>query len=345
MTTFHSIRLTAFILFLTFSSCLCFAEQGIFLTDDLQLRVADSFMEQGEYYRAVTEYKRFAILFPDSPKAEYALFRIGIAYYLGEEYGDAVRTFEKLAERSPAGSYNLPARYFAGLSLWKKKDYAGAAAVFDHLAQSPPSPFAPRALAAWALLELERDDSSVAAELLQRFMTDYPLHPGIAQVKEACSLLAQYEDLPQKSEVFAGILSAILPGAGYVYAGRYGDGLTSFLINGLFIAGTVTAVNNDWLPAASISGGIGLPFYLGNIYGSANAAKKWNRAVKSEILGRIDSALADVVAEEDFFSTTSSGEAALPSSPPMHGKNIVAPEGGRARDFPSFTNISSSDSM
>jgi outer membrane protein assembly factor BamD (BamD/ComL family) len=345
MTILHSIRLTAGILFLTFSSSLCFAEQGIFLTDDLQLRVADTFLQQGEYYRAVTEYKRFAILFPDSPKADYALYCIGIASYLGEEYGDAVRTFEKLAESSPTGSYHFSARYFAGLSLWKKKDYSGAAAVFEHLAQSPPSPFAPRALAAWSLLELERDDSLVAAELLQRFMTEYPLHPGIDQVREACSLLVQYENLPQKSEIFAGVLSAILPGAGYVYAGRYGDGLTSFLINGLFIAGTVTAVNNDWLPAAGISGGLGLPFYLGNIYGSANAAKKWNRTKKSEMRGRIDAALEDIVAENNFFSMTPSGGAALSSSPPGQDNNKVSPEGESARDFPCFTNISSSDSI
>jgi hypothetical protein len=34
-------------------------------------------------------------------------------------------------------------------------------------------------------------------------------------------------------------------------------------------------------------GGIGLPFYLGNIYGSANAAKKWNIAVRNELRSRI----------------------------------------------------------
>lgn len=345
MTIFRSIRLPAIILFLTFSSRFCFAEQGILLTDDLQLRVADSFMEQGEYYRAVTEYKRFAILFPDSPKGEYALFRIGIAYYLGEEYGDAVRSFEKLAAMSPAGPYNLSSRYFAALGLWKKKDHAGAVAAFEHIALSISSPFAPKALAAWSLLELDRDDPSAAATLLQRFMTDYPDHPGIAQVGNACSLLAQYEDLPQKSEVLAGILSAILPGAGYVYAGRYGDGLTSFLVNGLFIAGTVTAVNNDWLPAAGISGGIGLPFYLGNIYGSANAAKKWNRSIKSELRGRIDEALADIVAEKDFLPKISSGETLLPSAPARHENNEGVPGSGPARPFPCFTNMTGSDSI
>jgi len=35
--------------------------------------MADAFMEEGEYYRAITEYKKLLILFPDSEWADYAL--------------------------------------------------------------------------------------------------------------------------------------------------------------------------------------------------------------------------------------------------------------------------------
>jgi hypothetical protein len=34
-------------------------------------------------------------------------------------------------------------------------------------------------------------------------------------------------------------------------------------------------------------GGIGLPFYVGNIYGSANAATKWNIGVRKELREKI----------------------------------------------------------
>lgn len=316
MNPFLSLFLTISLISLTVFSGVCAAEQGIYLTDDVQLRVADSFLDEGEYYRAVTEYKRFAILFPGSPKAEYALFRTGIAYYLGDEQGDALRAFEALSERYPGGSYLLPARYFAGLSLWKKKDHAGAAEAFDLILRSAPdSRFAPRALAARTLVELDRDDPSAAGAVLQRFIADYPDHPEISRIREALALLRQYQELPQKSELLAGILSAILPGAGYVYAGRYGDGITSFLINALFIAGTVTAIANEWYPAAGITGGIGLPFYLGNIYGSANAARKWNRNARSELRARIVAVLDSVVDEKDISPMAST--AAAPVPPPL----------------------------
>lgn len=345
MIIIQSIRLTVcFIICLVFSGA-CFAEQGIFLTDKVQMRVADSFLDEGEYFRAVTEYKRFLIFFPESPMGEYALYRIGIACYLGDEHGDAVRAFNKLAGRYPAGSYLIPARYFEGLSRWKMKDFAGAVEVFKSVAQSSSPSFASRAMAAWSLLELDRGDPSAAAVLLQRFITDFPENLWIAQVKESLSLVVQYEDLPQKSEVFAGILSAILPGAGYVYAGRYGDGLTSLLINGLFIAGTATAVNNDWIPAAGVSGGMGLPFYVGNIYGSANAARKWNRAIRNEMRGRITALLKDVVDENDFSLKRSSDENVPLSSTLSQSGNKETSRVDSAGSFPCFTNISTSDSI
>jgi TM2 domain-containing membrane protein YozV len=107
--------------------------------------------------------------------------------------------------------------------------------------------------------------------------------------------LDRYQELPEKSPELAGFLSAILPGAGYFYAEHYGDGITAFLINGLFIAGTVAAINQENYAVAGIVGGIGVPFYLGNIYGSANAAKKWNHGVRNEVIQKIHSTLAPLI--------------------------------------------------
>ncbi|MCK7485440.1 MAG: hypothetical protein MZU97_07675 [Bacillus subtilis] len=48
---------------------------GPSFTGDVQLKIADAFMEEGEYYRAITEYKKFLILFPDSAKGGLCLLR------------------------------------------------------------------------------------------------------------------------------------------------------------------------------------------------------------------------------------------------------------------------------
>ncbi|MBA4393244.1 MAG: hypothetical protein C0407_06800 [Desulfobacca sp.] len=73
---------------------------------------------------------------------------------------------------------------------------------------------------------------------------------------------------------------------------HFGDGVTAFLINGLFIAGTITGIRQENYAVGAIVGGIGLPFYFGNIYGSANAAKKRNLAVRNEVREKVHLVLA-----------------------------------------------------
>jgi outer membrane protein assembly factor BamD (BamD/ComL family) len=268
-------------------------EKAILLTDAVQLKVADAFMAEGEYYRAITEFKKYLILFPDSEKADYALFTIGMAYYKGEEYAAAARTFAALQEKHPESANAPQAGYLEGFSFWKLKNYEKARATFEALADThPESEYAPRSLAASSLVALDADRSGISRDGLERFVRQYPDDPRVENVKEALALLDEYRDLPQKSPVLAGVMSAIIPGSGYMYAGHYGDGITAFLINGLFIAGTITGIHQENYAVGAIVGGIGLPFYFGNIYGSANAAKKWNLGVRDQLRQKIHVALA-----------------------------------------------------
>ena len=273
------------------------ADDGaVLFTGDVQLKIADAFMEEGEYYRAVTEYKKFLILFPDSAKADYAAFEIGMAYFKGEEYGAAARSFLALREKYPDSGYAIRAEYLEGISQWKLKNYDRARAALEALVeQHPESEYAPRSLVVICLAALDENKAEVSRQALNRFLDRYPGHPGEESVKEAIVQLDRYQELPEKSPVLAGVMSAILPGSGYFYAEHYGDGLTAFLINGLFIAGTITAIHQENYAVAGIVGGVGVPFYLGNIYGSANAAKKWNLGVRNEIIKKIHSTLSPLL--------------------------------------------------
>jgi len=287
-----------FLLFLFLASVApLHAEDGaVLFTGDVQLKIADAFMEEGEYYRAVTEYKKFLILFPDSAKADYAFFGIAMAYFKGEEYGAAARSFLALREKYPESGYAMQAGYLGAVSQWKLKNYDRARAALEALAEKyPESEYAPRSLVVICLAALDENKAEVSRQALKRFLEQYPGHPGVENVREALALLDRYQELPEKSPVLAGVMSAILPGSGYIYAEHYGDGITAFLINGLFIAGTITAIHQENYGVAGIVGGVGVPFYLGNIYGSANAAKKWNLGVRNEIIQKIHSTLSPLL--------------------------------------------------
>ena len=73
-----------------------------------------------------------------------------------------------------------------------------------------------------------------------------------------------------KSAGLAALASAVVPGAGKVYAGRLGEGVAAFLTVGSL--GGITAANwkkhggKDW--RTILSGSLCATFYLGNIYGS-----------------------------------------------------------------------------
>jgi hypothetical protein len=83
----------------------------------------------------------------------------------------------------------------------------------------------------------------------------------------------------KKSPGLAALMSAVVPGTGKVYSNNWKDGIVSLF----FTAGMAFqsyrnfnkfGVNNHrgW-----IYGGIGLGFYLGNIYGSVKSTKDYNR--------------------------------------------------------------------
>jgi TolA-binding protein len=268
------------------------AGREVMLSDDLLFRTGSAFQSEGEYYRAITEYKKLLIVFPESDRAEDAHFNIGMSYLKGEEYERAAATFQTLRRRFLKGPHVAQSRLYEGTSYRKLKKYREAVVQFDTVIyEFRHEEEAPKALLEKALIALELNELDEMKSELDRILREYPDHDIAQKARQSLALAQSFEQLPKKSTVLAGSMSAILPGSGYFYAGNYGDGLTAFFVNALFIAGTVTAVNQHNYPTAYIVGGFGLPFYIGNIYGSANAARKWNLAVRKDAADKIYSLL------------------------------------------------------
>ena len=89
-------------------------------------------------------------------------------------------------------------------------------------------------------------------------------------------------DPPYKSSALAGIMSAVVPGSGKAYVGEWSDGITGFLLTGLFafLAYDNFKANHD--ARAWIFTGIGAFFYAGNIYGSISSAQIFNARIDFE---------------------------------------------------------------
>ena len=83
-----------------------------------------------------------------------------------------------------------------------------------------------------------------------------------------------------KSQYWAGILSAIIPGSGKIYTEDYGDGITAFLLTGVFSYLAYTNFDHKHYTRAWIFTAFGAGFYAGNVYGSVAAAQIFNAKVR-----------------------------------------------------------------
>jgi tetratricopeptide (TPR) repeat protein len=259
------------------------AANSIVITDEVQLGLADSFMADNEYYRAVTEYMKFLYLFPDSERTPYALLQIGMANYQGGEHRQAIEYFARV-RATYSSEYFPTAAFYEGVCYEKLKQPDKARDAFDRAFFFDPSTDpAATALIGRSLNRAGQSDTAASRASLQKHLELFPDSERFEGATRSLILLDEFETAPRKSPAMAGTMSAILPGSGHMYAGRYKDGMMSLLINGLFIAGTVAAIDDENYAVAAIVGGVGLPFYLGNIYGAANAANKWNVSLRKDL--------------------------------------------------------------
>lgn len=251
-----------------------------------QLGFARSLDAEGDYYRAIGEYKRFLYLYPDSPLADEARFAIGRAYVHGEQPDAAEAHFLSLAVLSPEWKDRAQlelgwARYASGrseaaiLSLRSFLRWTGS--------QSPADTDRARYLLGWALLAEDRGE-----EALDAFTSVSSLHEK-GPLTEAAR---RWPALPRKSPVLAGLLS-IVPGAGHLYIGEPLVGLAALGWNGLFSFALYESIRRDQVGFAVLLGALEMIWYSGTIFGAVSGAQKYNRDVRLQALDGLRSRFND----------------------------------------------------
>ncbi len=249
-------------------SSLCLPRTVLAGAAEDQLGFADRLFADEDYYRAVTEYKRFLYRFPDHPEAPGALLRMARAYLAGERYDDADRALEDLASSFPDSPEAVRGALLYAESAYRRHDYLRARQRYRQAAWTYPR--LQRQVdyrIAWCLIEEAKYDD--ARGLLTPL--DAPQARGLA------GELDRLRNLPRSSPATAGVLSAVLPGAGQVYTGRYRDGAIALALNAAFIFAAVEAFDNDSPVLGGILGFVELGWYAGNIYNAVNGAHKDNR--------------------------------------------------------------------
>ncbi|MBI4495693.1 MAG: tetratricopeptide repeat protein [Deltaproteobacteria bacterium] len=261
-------------------------EPGLLLTETRQMGLGDSFFRDGDFYRAITEYRRFLYLFPESPRADEALFKIGRSYFQGRRWDEAIAAFGELEKKFPLTRFATQALLLAGRSFMEKKDYPAARRLFLSVKGiAPDSPEADEGQMDMALAYLREERYKEAAEAFRQVSRSSRLHPSADYLAAG---LDRISDLPGKSPAGAGLLAALLPGTGHLYVGRYRDAAVAFALNAAFIAGAIEAFRRESYVVAGILTFFELGWYSGNIYSAVSSAHKYNRQMKQDYLDRLE---------------------------------------------------------
>ena len=212
----------------------------------------------GESYRAATEFMRVLHHFPeDRENSRRALTGLGRAYTMAGRWGEAAGVYSNIFKSDPS-EVN---RHRLGASLYQAGSFSPAVSI----------------------LTGEESDSmrtlATLAWLKEGDLSEPP--PGLD-----ANLIHEFKNLPQRSKTTAGVLSALLPGAGHYYVDRPLDGTIAFVVNGLFIWGTVNAAQNGRDELALTLGAIELIWYSGTITGAVAGAAKWNHREKERFFSR-----------------------------------------------------------
>ncbi len=277
------------ILFLLFTGSACFGDEGdrrILIDETLQMGLADQFFQEGDYYRAVTEYKRFLFFFPQSDRADEAYLGEARSYFAGKRWDDAIGACEEMIKKKPLSQRRADALLLEGLCYRDKKQYAQARSFFEKVKSDfPGSPQAEEAQWQIALTYLREERWKEAAAELRRIPRESRLYPRGEVMAQG---LDRIGEVPQKSPTAAGLLAGVLPGSGHLYVGRYRDAAIAFLLNGAFIWGAWEAFDHKNYAVGGILTFFELGWYSGNIYSAVSSAHKYNRQQKEEYLNRLE---------------------------------------------------------
>ena len=235
---------------------------------------AEELYQTGQYYRALTEYKRFGSYYPDHELKENITFKIGLCYFRGKKYKEGSLAFEDMNRQYPDTTLGLEALLLAGECYRKQGLMSVAMEKFHQLAErSIQEEATVRAVYSMGLIYSENFQHEKARESFQR-LGENPSYVELS--KKLLEDVDKHRKAKKKSPVAAGIL-AIVPGLGHLYCERPGDALVSFLVNGLFTWGAVESFRQNQNVVGGILAFFELGGYVGNIHSAVGGAYKYNR--------------------------------------------------------------------
>jgi|Deesub1362A_J573_1020465.scaffolds.fasta_scaffold00140_7 hypothetical protein len=252
-----------------------------------QWALAEHLFGSGDYYRAITEYKRFLFYFPEDGRSAAASLRIVESYLRGGWWNEGLQAGHRFLEQGLSQEHEdrlLLMMAFCSLQLGRQEEALGWLRRILDRSRDPQVLGSAQYLMAEAHARAGRWQESQG--VLEHIAPGHLLHGRARRASQALNR-GREELLHRKSPWKAGLLAFLLPGAGHLYCGRKRDAFVVFSVNAAFIAATVEAIEKDNPPLAAGMALAELIWYSGNIFSAVGSAHKHNRRLKERLLEEI----------------------------------------------------------
>lgn len=236
--------------------------QNLFDANNSQ-QFAQYLKQRGQFDLAAIEYERLVFMIPENDSLKENLLD---CYVLGRNFQAAQRRALQFQtnRKESASIYHS----YASFAMLSDQQFETANAFLN--SKNNLSDLQKCYYQAWGFIL--QDNYKEAQTILDQFKTNNAFI-GLQKVQE------ESLKLPRKSPFVAGLLSAVVPGSGKWYARERKDAIVGFISIAALAYQAYRGFNKDGQKSVYgwISAGLGAGFYLGNIYGSAKSAKRFNK--------------------------------------------------------------------
>lgn len=252
------------------------------------LNLADAFADEGDYYRAITEYKKVIHLFPRYDKLDWVHFQVGRMYYEGGKFPQAKHELLPLTDVADKRLKFLAYNYIA-LSYYENAEYANAERLFGELKTDPQGEaygldytiYGGMAAAGKRKFREAYDRMLAARKAWEEKSTAVTTNTA-ADVqygeffKTSIPLLEKASELSTKSPYWAIFFAAIFPGGGHFFLREWDTGIVSLSLVGGAAFLAYDGFRNESAVQSVIFTTFATGAYIGQIYSSYRTARKYN---------------------------------------------------------------------
>jgi hypothetical protein len=211
-------------------------------------------------------------------------FMLGKTYYIQQKLPESIHYLDLVSEKNTV--LGTEAKFFSAFNEAYLRKFDKSFRKFKDLHTISEDQRQLRILEL-AGVSLLQNDLNHFDSLKKKFATTWTL--GIEQENNFVAYKGFLEQIDKKKPAVAGLLSAVIPGAGKFYAGRKGNGIFTLLISTLLGLQTYEAYQKDGPSSARfiIYGSLFTIFHVANIWGSVLAVNLVRNEKKDAIQNQI----------------------------------------------------------